>query len=115
MATSRITDSRLYGAAVEDMGAFPERMRDDTDLLGGLPLSERAMLALGERSANRPHARSSMRSRWPRGEREPGSARSSARTPGGAPYPGPEAVRALLDPARCPGLAGRIVDEVAGE
>lgn len=35
--------------------------------------------------------------------------------PRGASYPGPEAVRALLDPARCPGLAGRIVDEVAAE
>lgn len=32
--------------------------------------------------------------------------------PRGAPYPGAEAIRALLDPARYPGLAGRIVDEV---
>ena len=67
-------------------------------------------------SADGPHTRSSMRrSRWPRGEREPGSARSSARSPRAAPYLGPEALHALLDPARYLGLAGRIVDEGTGE
>ena len=115
MTTSRITDSRLCGAVFEDMEAFPERMRDNTDLLGGLPLSERAMLALGgkvgEQTAREIVHEVPMAAR----RKGAGFREEFGADPRGAPYPGPEAVRALLDPARCPGLAGRIVDEVAGE
>ena len=102
MTTSRIPDSRLYGAVFEDMEAFPERMRDNTDLLGGLPLSERVMLALGEEVGERTaheivHEVAMAARREGAGFREELGA-----DPRAAPYLGPEAIRALLDPCPIP-------------
>lgn len=109
---------RRMRAVVEGMEPRPERMRANAALLGGLLLSERAMLALGEKvgkqSAHEIVYEVAMEARRT-GDTGEGFAAALAADPRVAPHLGPEEIAALLDPERYLGLAGRIVDEVTRE
>ena len=99
---------------IEGLEPEPERMRANADLLGGLLLSERVMLALGER-VGKQTAHEIVYEVAMDAQRKGTAFRdelvSDHRV---APHLGPEAIAELLDPERYLGLAGEIVDEVAG-
>ena len=101
-------------AVVENLEAFPERMRANADLLGGLLLSERVMLALGEEVGKQTAHEIVYEVAMAARRKGTGFREELAADPRVAPYLDREAIRDLLDPARYLGLTGRIVDEVAG-
>ncbi len=101
-------------AVVENLEAFPERMRDNADLLGGLLLSERVMLALGEEVGKQTAHETVYEVAMAARKKGTGFREELAADPRVAPYLDRETIRDLLDPARYLGLTGRIVDEVAG-
>lgn len=101
-------------AVVENLEAFPERMRANADLLGGLLLSERVMLALGEEVGKQTAHEIVYEVAMAARRKGTGFREELAADPRAAPYLDREAIRDLLDPARYLGLTGRIVDEVAG-
>ena len=101
-------------AVVEKLEPLPERMRANADLLGGLLLSERFMLMLGgkigKQTAHEVVYEVAMAAQAGGTEFR----NALAADPRVAEHFGPEAIAELLDPDRYLGVAGRIVDEVAG-
>ena len=99
---------------VENLEPFPGRMQDNADLLGGLLLSERVMLALGEKIGKQTaheivHEITMAAQRMGTGFRE-----ELGTDPRVAPHLDRGAIEELLDPERYLGFTGKIVDEVAG-
>ena len=101
-------------AVVEDLEPFPGRMEANADLLGGLLLSERVMLALGERVGKQTAHEIVYEVAMAAQEKGTAFREELAADPRVAPHLGREAIEELLDPERYLGLTGRIVDEVAG-
>ena len=103
-----------------ERGIIPEAAAEeiarkaDADLLGGLLLSERVMLALGEEVGKQTAHEIVHEVAMAAQKKGTGFREELAADPRAAPYLDREAIRGLLDPARYPGLTGRIVDEVAG-
>ena len=99
---------------IEGLEPIPERMRANADLLGGLLLSERAMLALGERVGKQTAHEIVYEVAMAAQSRGTTFREELASDPRIAPHLAPEAIAVLLDPEGYLGLAGKIVDEVVG-
>ena len=99
---------------VENLEAFPARMQANADLLGGLLLSERVMLALGEKVGKQTAHEIVYEIAMAARRKGTGFREELGADPRVAPHLGREAIHELLDPERYLGLTGRIVDEVAG-
>ena len=104
---------RMRGV-VEGLEPDPDRMRANADLLGGLLLSERVMLALGERIGKQTAHEIVYEIAMAAQRKGTAFREELASDHRVAPHLGPEAVAKLLDPERYLGLAGTIVDDVAG-
>ena len=89
-------------------------MEANADLLGGLLLSERVMLALGERVGKQTAHEIVYEVAMAAQEKGTAFREELATDPRVAPHLGREAIEELLDPERYLGLTGQIVDEVAG-
>lgn len=101
-------------AVVENLEPNLERMQANADLLGGLLLSERVMLALGTKVGKQTAHEVVYEIAMAAHETGIGFRESLATDPRVARHLAREEIEELLDPERYLGLTGQIVDEVAG-
>jgi adenylosuccinate lyase len=101
-------------AVVEDLEPSLERMQANADLLGGLLLSERVMLALGTKVGKQTAHEIVYEVAMAALETGTGFREKLATDPRVAPHLARDEIEELLDPERYLGLTGQIVDEVAG-
>ena len=99
---------------VENLEPVADRMQSNADLLGGLLLSERVMLALGAKVGKQTAHEIVYEVAMAAHESGIGFREQLAMDPRVAGHLAREEVEALLDPVQYLGLAGKIVDEVAG-
>ena len=101
-------------AVVENLAPNLERMQANADLLGGLLLSERVMLALGTKVGKQTAHEVVYEIAMAAHETGAGFRETLATDPRVARHLAREEIEELLDPKRYLGLTGQIVDEVAG-
>ena len=106
--------SRMRGV-VENLEPRPERMRANAEHLGGLLLSERAMLALGAKVGKQTAHEIVYEVAMAAHETGVGFHEKLAQDPRVAPHLAREDIEELLAAERYLGLTGQIVDEVAGQ